>query len=44
MFDTGVSMDFESFCSSELENNASVCHRKVCEGKIFWGKDDILAI
>ena len=42
--DTGVTMDFESFCSSELENNISVCHRKVCGEKLFWGKDDVLAI
>jgi len=39
-----VSLEFESFCSSELENNTSVCHRKVCGEKIFWGKDDVLAI
>ena len=42
--DTGVSMDFESFCSSELENNTSVCHRKVCGEKLLWRKDDVLAI
>ena len=42
--DTGVVMDFESFCSSELENNVIVCHREVCGRKMFWSKDDILAI
>jgi len=42
--DTGVSMDFDSFCSSEFENNSIVCHRNVCGRKMFWSKDDVLAI
>ena len=42
--DTGVSMDFESFCTSELENNVAVCHRNACGREIVWGKDDVLAI
>jgi len=42
--DTGVSMDFESFCSSELENNSGVCHSEICGREITWGKDDVLAI
>jgi len=44
MVDIGISMDFESFCSSELENTVSVCHRKVCGSKMYWSKDDVLAI
>ena len=42
--DTGVLMDFESFCSSELENSVVVCQREVCGRKMFWGKEDVLAI
>ena len=42
--DTGVSMDFDSFCTSELENNAVKCHSAVCGREMFWGKDDVLAI
>ena len=42
--DTGVVMEFESFCSSEFENSVVVCHRDVCGRKMFWGKDDVLAI
>ena len=42
--DTGVVMDFESFCSSEFENNVGVCHVNDCGRKIFWSKDDVLAI
>ncbi len=42
--DTGVSMDFESFCTSELENNSDVCHSKTCGRELTWGKDDVLAI
>ena len=37
--DTGVSMDLEPFCSLELENNSSVCHRKICGEKLLWRKD-----
>jgi endogenous inhibitor of DNA gyrase (YacG/DUF329 family) len=42
--DTNVSMDFESFCSSELENNTSVCHSNTCGKELVWSKDDVLAI
>jgi len=42
--DTGVSMDLESFCSSELENNRVVCHKKTCGKEMFWGTDDVLAV
>ena len=42
--DTGVSMDLESFCSSELENNSVVCHKKTCGKEMFWSKDDVLAV
>ena len=42
--DTGVSLDFESFCSSELENYASVCHSETCGRELTWDKDDVLAM
>jgi len=42
--DTGVSLEFESFCSSELENNTVECHSNVCGSEMSWGKDDVLAI
>lgn len=42
--DTGISMDFESFCSSELENNIGFCHSKSCGKELIWRKDDVLAI
>lgn len=42
--DTGVSMEFESFCSSEMENSTSVCHSQTCGKEMVWSKDDVLAI
>ena len=42
--DTGVSMDFEAFCSSQLENNTVICHSQTCGREISWSKDDVLAI
>ncbi len=42
--DTGVSMEFESFCSSEMENRISVCHSQTCGRELIWGKDDVLAV
>ena len=42
--DTGVSLDLESFCSSQLENNTAVCHHQTCGRELIWGKDDVLAV
>ena len=42
--DTGVSMDFEAFCSSQLENNTAVCHHQTCGREMSWSKDDVLAV
>jgi hypothetical protein len=42
--DTGVSMDLESFCSSEFENPTVVCHSRSCGKQQVWSKDDVLAI
>jgi len=42
--DTGVSMDFKSFCTSELENIVVVCHNNTCGREVSWSKDDVLAI
>jgi DNA-directed RNA polymerase subunit RPC12/RpoP len=39
---TGISMDYASFCTSEMENNEARC--TTCESDLVWGKDDFLAI
>lgn len=42
--DTGVSMDFESFCTSEFETKTVVCRSHTCGRKMYWIKRDVLVI
>jgi endogenous inhibitor of DNA gyrase (YacG/DUF329 family) len=39
--DTGVSMDFVSFCEAKLEAKTLPCYN--CKTQIVWNKDDVLA-
>jgi hypothetical protein len=42
--DTGVNIDFESFCTSEFEKTKVICNKHSCGKRQLWSKDDVLAI